>query len=324
VGVGEGAEVGKALVGLRTGEACLRGDELVVGGCAGVLNPAEGAVIVGEAVAVGAVARQVGDEAPIVGVAGSFEDVGEHLALGGKECGEPVAERDWLTVGVVPPLYVELDEVDGVAQTSHGALDAGGVAGALSDESCLHIRLVPADRDAEVGDAAAVFDESVRALWALQVVNAALEVFETLLGLLASIDGGLNNLLESCRAIDAFFAEPMESRCLPKAVIGDGGDDGLGLVEGDGGVRDEGGGSTGRDAAGDVEWWRGEECRGRSTEPDWNWSGCRRGRVRNGVTVDVGDDEVLGDEGVVGDDGGVGVSRAFDSSPSSGEGDRGA
>jgi hypothetical protein len=90
-----------------------------------------------------------------------------------------------------------------------------------------------------------VLDEPVGALRALQLVDPALEVLETLLSLLASVDGGLNNLLESCRAIDAFFAEPMESRCLPKAVIGDGREDGLGLVEGDGGVRDEGGGGAG-------------------------------------------------------------------------------
>jgi hypothetical protein len=114
--------------------------------------------------------------------------------------------------------------------------------------------LAAGDGDAKVGNAAAVFDEPAGALWPLEIVNAALEVFEALLGFLPSVDGGLNNLLKSCRAIDALFAEPMESRCLPKAVIGDGGDDGFGLVEGDGGVRDEGGGGTGGYAARDVKW----------------------------------------------------------------------
>jgi hypothetical protein len=169
--------------------------------------------------------------------------------------------------------------------------------------------------DAEVGDAAVVLNEPVWALGSLELVDAPLEVFEVFFGLLAGVDGGLNNLLESCRAIDALFAEPMESRCLPKAVIGDGGDDGLGLIEGNGGVRDEGGGSARRDAAGDVERRRGEERGGRSAEPDWNWSGGRRERIRNGVAVDVGDDDVLGDEGVVGDDGGVGVPGVLDKLP---------
>jgi hypothetical protein len=143
----------------------------------------------------------------------------------------------------------------------------------------LHFVLAVGDGDVEVGDAATILNEPVGALWPLEVVDAALEVLEALLGLLPSVDGGLNNLLKSCCAIDALFAEPMENRCLPKAVIGDGGDngdggdDGFGLVEGDGRVRDEGGGGMGGDAAGDVEWQRWEERGGRSTEPDWNWSG---------------------------------------------------
>jgi hypothetical protein len=115
----------------------------------------------------------------------------------------------------------------------------------LANELGLHLALAVSDGDAEVGDAAAVLDKLVWALGSLELVNASLEVFEAPLGLLAGDNGGLNNLLESCRAIEALFAEPMESRCLSKAVVGDGGDDGLGLVEGNGGVSDEGGGGAG-------------------------------------------------------------------------------
>jgi hypothetical protein len=57
-----------------------------------ILEAADGDVEGGELLADCAEARQVGNEAPVVGVAGGPEDVWPDLGAGGEQIGEPIAE----------------------------------------------------------------------------------------------------------------------------------------------------------------------------------------------------------------------------------------
>jgi hypothetical protein len=106
VDVDDGAEGGEALVGLGKCEAGDGGSELVDRGQAGALEAVEGRVVGRDLVGIGAVAREVGGEPPIVNLSGCLDDVGEIPGPWEEEVGKPLAEGDGLLLGVYLPWAV--------------------------------------------------------------------------------------------------------------------------------------------------------------------------------------------------------------------------
>jgi hypothetical protein len=188
----------------------------------------------------GTIPGQVCDEPPIVEAPGGAEDLGPEVRLRVADSGEPQGERLRDVLGSEAGLGVELCEVDGVGRLPHGPLNEGGLSRTQADVARLNLVLAWCERDAEVGNAAAILNEALRALWHGGRCAAVVELRVAILRVIAGLERVMEFFLVRSVAYDVLVGQGVKPILLVRVGVGDGLDDFAAVDKVEVGARDNG------------------------------------------------------------------------------------
>jgi hypothetical protein len=236
----KGTEGGESPTDLGLNQSGSDSVEAVLGGVYLLLETEGSEVKVAELGIGGTVTGQVSDEPPIIEASGGAEDLGPEVGLRVANSGEPNGE--WLrdVLGSEAGLGVELLEVDGVIRLPHGPLDEGGLSGAQADVARLDLVLARCERDAEVGNAATILNEALRALWRGGRCAAVVKLRVAILRIVTGLERVMELFLVRGVAYDVLVGQGVKPILLVRVGLGNCLDDLTTADEVKVGVRDDG------------------------------------------------------------------------------------